>query len=128
MIAVKNLSLDELAITADQMISSGKESAVKNTLFAIDHKKSEQSAASNKSKILSRMDSLEKKLNDVLNFTKSGKSNKFNKQQPFNQFNKGNKWKTRKQPDVCWFHKTFGSRAISLRETSEVHLSSGQGG
>ena len=58
LIAVKNLSLDELAITADQMISSGKESAVKNTLFAIDHKKSEQSAASNNSEILSRMDSL----------------------------------------------------------------------
>ena len=109
--AVKNLSLDELAITADQMISIGKESAVKNTLFAIDHKKSEQSAASNNSDILTRMDSLEKKLNDVLNFTKSGKSNKFNKQQLFNQFNKGNKWKTREQPDVCWFHKTFGSRA-----------------
>ena len=95
LIAVKNLSLDELAITADQMISSGKESAVKNTLFAIDYKKSEQSAASNNSEILSRMDSLEKKLNDVLNFTKFGKSNKFNKQQPFNQFNKGNKWRTR---------------------------------
>ena len=111
LIAVKNLSLDELAITADQMISSGKESVVKNTLFAIDHKKSEQSAASDNSEILSRMDSLEKKLNNVLNLTKSGKSNKFNKQHPFNQFYKGNKWKTREQPDVCWFHKTFGSRA-----------------
>ena len=61
LIAVKNLSLDELAITADQMItSSGKESAVQNTFFAIDHKKSEQSAASDNSKILLRMDSLEK--------------------------------------------------------------------
>ena len=112
LIAVKNLSLDELAITVDQMISSGKELAVKNTLFAIEHKKSEQSAASNNSEILSRMDSLEKKLNDVLNFTKSDKLNKFNKQQPFNRFNKGNnKWKIREQPDMCWFHKTFGSRA-----------------
>ena len=121
LIAVKNLSLDELAITADQMISSGKGSAVKNTLFAIDHKKSEQSAASNNSEILSRMDSLEKKLNDVLNFTKSGKSNKFNKQQPFNQFNKGNKWKTREQPDVCWFHKPFGSRAKKCTQTLQFH-------
>ena len=93
LIAVKNLSLDELAITADQMISSGKKLAVKNTLFAIDHKKSEQSVASNNIEIFSRMDFLEKKLNDVLNFTKSDKSNKFNKQQPFNRFNKGNKWK-----------------------------------
>ena len=42
------------------MISSGKESAVKNTLFAIEHKKFEQSAASDNSEILSRMDSLEK--------------------------------------------------------------------
>ena len=32
LIAVKNVSLDELAITADQMNCSGKESAVKNTL------------------------------------------------------------------------------------------------
>ena len=46
LIAVKNLSPEELA---DQMISSVKESAVKNTLFPIDHKKSEQSAASNNS-------------------------------------------------------------------------------
>ena len=111
LIVVKNLSVDELALTADQMISCGKKSAVKNTLFAMDHKKSEQSAASNNSEILSRMDSLEKKLNDVLNFTKSDKSNKFNKQQPFNRFSKGNKRKTSGQPDVCWFHKTFGSRA-----------------
>ena len=80
-------------------------------LLFIDHKKSKQSAASNNSEILLRMDSLEKKLNDVLNFTKSDKSNKFNKQQPFNRFNKGNKRKTREQLDVCWFHKTFGSRA-----------------
>ena len=43
-IAVKSLSLDELAVAADQMISSGKDSAAKNILFAIDHKKSEQSA------------------------------------------------------------------------------------
>ena len=100
LVAVKKLSLNELAITADQMISTGKESAVKNTLFAIDHKKSEQSAASNNSEILSGMDSLEKKLNDVLNFTKSDKSNKINKQQPFNRFNKGNKWQIRVQPDV----------------------------
>ena len=111
LIAVKNLSLDELAITANQMISSGKEPAVKNTLFANEHKKSELSAASNNSKILSRMDSLKKKLNDVLKFIKSDKSNKFNKQQPFNRFNKGNKWQSREQPDVSWFHKTFGSRA-----------------
>ena len=111
LIAVKDLSLDKLAIMADQMISSGKESVVKNIFFAIEHKKSEQSAASNNSEILSRMDSLEKKLNDVLNFTQSGKSNKFNKQQPFNRFNKGNKRKTREQPDVCWFHKAFGIHA-----------------
>ena len=59
------------------MISSGKGSVVKNTLFAIERKKFEQSAASNNNKIFSRMDSLEKKLNDVLNFTTSDKSNKF---------------------------------------------------
>ena len=111
LIAVKNLSLDELAITADQMISSGKESAVKNTLFAIDLKKSEQSASSKNSEIFLRMDSLEKKLNDVLNLPKSDKSNKFNKQQPFNRFNKRNKWQTGEQPDACWFHKTFRSGA-----------------
>ena len=51
LIAVKNLSLDEKAITADQMISSDKESAIKNTLFVIEHKKSEQSAAANNSEI-----------------------------------------------------------------------------
>ena len=105
LIAVKNLSLNELAITADQMISSGKELAVKNTLLAIDHKKSEQSAASKNSEIFLRMDSLEKKLNDVLNFTKSDKSNKFNKQQPLNRFNRGNKWLTGEQLDVCGFIK-----------------------
>ena len=61
-IAVKSLSLDELAVAADQMISSGKDSAVKNTLFAIDHKKSEQSATSCNSDIFSRMYSSEKKV------------------------------------------------------------------
>ena len=65
-IAVKSLSLDELAVAADQMISSGKYSAAKNTLFPIDHKKSEQSATSCNSDIFSRMYLLEKKLNDIL--------------------------------------------------------------
>ena len=36
-IADKNLSLDELALTKDQIISSAKESAAKNPLFVIDH-------------------------------------------------------------------------------------------
>ena len=101
LIAVKNLSLNELTTTGDQMISSGKESAVKKTLFAIEYKKFEQPAASNNSEILSKMNPLEKKLNDVLNFTKSDKLNKFNKQQPFNRFHKGSKWQIREQPDVC---------------------------
>ena len=48
------------------MISSGKESAVNNTRFAIDHQKSEHSAASRNNEIFSRMDSLEKKLYDAI--------------------------------------------------------------
>jgi len=122
--AMTNASLDELAVTADKMLCSGGATSSKQSLYAVDRIEEKSSATSSTNEELhSRIKALESKLADVTKFNRNSrtstmynKNNYSNAGQARGSTSKwpraGNSKQTNMRYDICWYHQTFGNRAI----------------
>ena len=127
LIVMKNVSLEELAVTADQMITNSGKTHIEQSLFAIKQdKKNSCSSAEQCDEVSWRINSLESKLNKIvnllqpsssessLNIPTSGHMRSDSEQFKSSQTNNHPRNICRLNQtcqNICWYHQTFGTSA-----------------
>ena len=132
LIAMANVTLDELAITADKMVLNSKSQRANQSLYAI--KQSNENSVVNLSQasdVSSQIKEMENKLNNLLKLVQNNNAPHSSKGNQSNYYvmkpyqNSQSKRLLNKQPDsyranqpshtlknnFCWYHQNFGSRA-----------------
>ena len=132
LIVMANVTLDELAITADKMVLNSKSQRANQSLSTI--KQSNENSVVNLSQasdVSSQIKEMENKLNNLLKLVQNNNAPRFSKGNQSNYYvlkpyqNSQSKRFLNKQPDsyranqpshtlknnFCWYHQNFGSRA-----------------